>query len=288
MNKKSFLYIFIAMSFIAPSVSHAQSSTDLNQLTAQGVAVYSWHNGVATALYVKKENYLFPVASMTKLVTAKAVEQLYPASTIFTISPQAMMNTKEANISIVPGMAFSRDDMMRSLLVSSNNGVANQFAASAGGTVFLDAMNNFLHTSGYTTTNFINPSGLDPASKKIAPNRLTPKNLSRLMSDIFTSDPLLTSILETKAVLVTEQTSRKQIQIKSSNELNYDPQYNFYVTLSKTGSTNLAGQDLAFVTNGGTKFDYVTVVFMHSKNRYDDGQIILNWLQKVLSYTIQP
>lgn len=276
------------MSFIAPSIAHAQNSIiDLSQVTAQGVAIYGWRNGVVTALYAKKENYLFPIASMTKLVTAKAVEQLYPASTIFTISPQAMMNTKETNISIVPGMAFSRDDMLRSLLVSSNNGVANQFDISAGGTVFLDAMNNFLHINGYTTKSFVNPSGLDPDSKAIAPNRLTPKNLSRLMSDIFTGDPLLTSILETKAVLVTDQTSGRQIQVNSSNELNYDAQYNFFVTLSKTGTTNLAGQDLAFITNGGTSFDYVTVVFMHSKNRYGDGQIILNWLQKVLSYNIQ-
>ncbi len=268
-----------------PTLVSAQS-VDLSQLTAQGVAIYGWKQGVPTVLYEKKQNYLFPVASITKLVTAKVAEQLYPTNAVFTISKEAMTNTQENNVSVVPGMVLSRDDMLRSLLVSSNNGIANQFAISAGGTTFLDAMNAFLHNNGYTHTSFSNPSGLDPAKHTVPPNRLTPQNLTYLLNDIFTKDPLLTSVLETKAALITDQVSGKQIQIKSSNELNYDPAYNYFVILSKTGTTDLAGQDLAFITNGGTTFDYITVVFLHSKDRYADGQIIINWLQKVLSYGI--
>ncbi len=261
------------------------TSTDLSKLSAQGVAIYGWKNGKATLLYGKKGNTLFPIASLTKLVTAKAVETLYPASSVFTMTAPAFIDTKEANLSVVTGTTLNRDDMLRALLVNSTNAVANQFAISAGGTTLVDTMNNFLHTNHYTTTKFVNPSGLDPDSKAVSPNRMTPNNLSSLMSDIFTKDPLLTSILETKGVLLTDQSTGRQIQIKSSNELNADPAYNYFIILSKTGSTDLAQQDLAFVTNGGTTYDYVIVVFMHSKNRYSDGQIILNWLQNVLSNT---
>lgn len=276
------LFIILTL-LLVPSVTSAQS-VDLAQLTAQGVAVYGWKERKTTLLYQKQQNYLFPVASITKLVTAKAVESTYPATAVLTLSPESMIDTKESNISMVPGMAFSRDDLLRSLLVNSNNAVANQFALTAGGTVLLDTMNTFLHTNKYTKTNFINPSGLDPAKKSTKPNRMTAKNLSYFISDIFTKDPFLTSILETKAAVITDQVSGKQIQLKSSNELNYDPQYDFFVILSKTGSTDRAGQDLVFITNGGTKFDYITVVLLHSQDRYSDSKVLINWLQKVLVY----
>jgi D-alanyl-D-alanine carboxypeptidase len=272
----------IVLLILIPSLASAQS-VDLAQLSAQGVAVYGWKGGVSTMLYQKKQNYLFPIASITKLVTAKAVEALYPATAVLTLSPESMLDTKESNISIVSGMSFSRDDLLRSLLINSNNAVANQFALSAGGTVLMDTMNTFLHAHDYTQTSFINPSGLDPLKKTIKPNRLTPKNLSYLVSDIFTKDPLLTSILETKAAVITEQTSGKKIQLKSSNELNRDPKYDFFVILSKTGNTDMAGEDLVFVTNGGSKFDYVTVVLLHSKNRTADSKVLINWLQRVLA-----
>jgi D-alanyl-D-alanine endopeptidase (penicillin-binding protein 7) len=269
---------------LVPAAVQAQNTTvNLTQLTAQGVAIYGWKNGTPTVLYTKKANYLFPVASITKLVTAKAVEELYPESENFTISKEAMTNTEEIDTDgIVPGMTFSRDDMLRAMLISSINGAANQFDESSPTGVFLNAMNSFLHTNGYTKTNFVNPSGLDPTNKNIAPNSLTPQSVTYLLQNIFTTDPLLTSILETKAVTITDKTSGKVLQLTSSNGLNYDPDYSFYIILSKTGTTDLAGQNVAFITNGGTKFDYITVVLMHSKNRVTDGEIAINWLQKVL------
>jgi D-alanyl-D-alanine endopeptidase (penicillin-binding protein 7) len=279
------LFFILTISFLIPSIASAQS-VDLAQLTAQGVAIYGWKNGTATVLYSQKQNYLFPVASITKLVTAKAVEMLYPETSTFTITQDAMTDTGDTDDKIVaPGMVFSRDDLLRALLISSNNGVAKEFAAAAAPNAFINAMNAFLHTNAYTTTSFTNPTGLDPVSKSTAPNRLTPQSVSYLISDIFTKDPLLTSILETKAVAITDKVSGTAVQLTSTNELNADPLYNYYVILSKTGTTDLAGQDLAFVTSGEGKFDYVTVVFMHSKDRYADGKVILDWLQRVLAPT---
>ncbi len=274
--------IGIVILILIPSIAAAKS-IDLAQLSAKGVAVYGWKGGVATVLYQKQQNYLFPIASITKLITAKTVEMLYPENTVLTMYPQSFIDTKESNVSVVAGMSFTRDDLLRSLMIQSNNAVANQFAISAGGTVFLDTMNSFLHTNKYTKTNFINPSGLDPQSKNIKPNRLTAKNLSYLTSTIFTGDPLLTSIMETKAAIITDQITGKKIQINSSNELNYDPTYDYFVILSKTGSTTMAGQDLVFITNGANTFDYVTVVLLHSKDRYADSKVLINWLQKVLT-----
>jgi D-alanyl-D-alanine carboxypeptidase len=274
---------FMAIFFTTPLAVYAQT-VSLSSLSAQGASIYGWKNGVPTALYTKKETQLFPIASITKLVTAKAVEQLYPENTTFTISTDAMTDTLENNQGIVPGMVLSRDDLLRALLISSSNGAAKQFAASVAPYVFLNAMNTFLHTNAYTKTSFTNPTGLDPYSKSIVPNSLTTKSISYLISSIYTTDPLLTSILEEKSATITDQKSGTVLQLKSSDELNYDPLYNADIILGKTGTTDLAGQNLAFITNGQGTYDYITVVFLHSKNRYTDGKLILDWLAQVLQY----
>jgi D-alanyl-D-alanine carboxypeptidase len=291
---KSILKCSVIMLFlIVPSFAHAQvGSANLSQLSAQGIAVYGWKNGMPTVLYGEKENYLFPVASITKLVTARAVELLYPENTNFTISADAMKNTQEDNGGILPGMVLSRDDMLRAMLVSSNNGVSNQFLMSSAPGVFLAKMNDYLHAGDYTQTNFVNPSGLDPVNPKtkkkgvikIVPNRLTPQNLSRMLSDIYRTDPLMTNILEMKTGIITDQKSGTQITLKTTNKINKDPLYTSSIILSKTGVTDLSGQSLAFITSGGSRFDYVTVVFLHSKDRYTDGKLILDWLQQVLHF----
>ncbi|MEO5646096.1 MAG: hypothetical protein ABIO57_03460 [Candidatus Paceibacterota bacterium] len=277
--------ILIVLFLLMPSYTIAQSvNVNLASLTAKGIAIYGWHNGVPTVLYGEKENTLFPIASITKLASARAVELLYPQNSTLTISEAALLHTQEDNGGILPGMVFSRDDLLRSMLISSNNGVANQFALSAAPGQFLATMNIFLHAGGYTTKNFINPSGLDPTSKIQLPNRLTPKNLSYLLSDIYRTDPLLTEILKEKSAVITDQKSGTKLDVKTTNKINRDPLYSSAIILSKTGVTDLAGQDLVFIASGEGKFDYITVVFLHSKSRYDDGRIILDWLQQVLHF----
>jgi D-alanyl-D-alanine carboxypeptidase len=57
--------------------------------------------------------------------------------------------------------------------------------------------------------------------------------------------------------------------------------YKDKVIMSKTGLTNLAGQNLAFVTPSPTDdYEYYTVVFLGSKSRTTDSKKILDWLDQ--------
>lgn len=280
-NSSILISVFISVFFIIPLIAHADA-VDLSKLSAQGVAVYGWHNGVATELYNQNETQLFPVASITKLVTAKAAETLYPQNTTFVV-PQAMAQTLGNNANLLE-MSLSRDDLLRALLVTSNNDAGKLFADSAGGKNFIEAMNDFLHTNEYTKTSFINPTGLDPAVKNLFPNALTSKSLSYLFSNIYRNDPLLSSILEEKTATIVDQRSGTVLQLKSTDELNADPLYSADIILSKTGTTALAGQNLVFITNGEGRYDYITVVLLHSKDRYADGKLILDWLGQIAQY----
>ncbi len=274
------IYLGIALLFCIPMYLGAASAPAFPTLTAKGVAVYGWKEGDAdpSPLYVKNENTLYPVASITKLITAKAVEDLYPKDMIFTMSPTAIA-TEGSIKGIVAGSQFTRDDLLRALLITSSNDAATAFMEAIGKSTFLAKMNDILHSNNYTKTSFFNPSGLDPRKRALAyTNRLTPLHLSELLSDIYTEDPFLVSIMNTAKADITDLATNTPVEVRQSNGLYLDDNYKDKVLMGKTGLTALAGQNLAFVTHGTSEYDYITIVILGSKNRMSDSKKVLDWI----------
>ena len=272
--KKVLIFTLIIAFFIVGTVS-AQTAPIL---TAKGVAVYGWKDGVATPLYVQKEHYLFPIASLTKLITAKAVEELYGADSTFTISDTASKALGDTT-GIVPGAVFSRDDLLTALLVRSSNDAGLAFMEPVGKKTFLATMNSIIKKYGYTKTSFINNTGLDPKKKTgVAPNRMTPYHLSRLVNDIYNNDPLLVSLMSKPSAEIVDHGTGATIEMKNTNLLFQNPEYRDSIIMSKTGLTNMAGQNLVFVTKADDTFDYETVVLLGSKHRTLDGAAVIDWL----------
>lgn len=274
---KTYLFLVALIVFI-PTASFAATNA-FPAVSAKGVAIYGWKkDGAMFPIYVKNEHYVYPIASLTKLITAKTVEELYAPETIFTISKTAAA-TEGTLPGIVAGAQFVRDDLLKALLVSSSNDAAMAFMESTGKKTFLEKMNSILSTNNYTTTLFTNPSGLDPAKKLgVKPNRMTPYKLTVLLNDIYNHDSLLRDIMAEDTAHITDLTTGTIVPLKQTNALYRDENYKEKVLMSKTGLTNLAGQNLAFVTPGNDAYDYITVVFLGSKSRNVDSKKILDWL----------
>lgn len=271
-------YVSVVIVFVFISIVSSAFAAPAPALTAKGVAIYGWKDGVAEPIYLKNEHNVYPIASLTKLITAKTVEELYKPDTIFTISKTAAA-TEGALPGIVAGAQFVRDDLLKALLVSSSNDAAVAFMESTGKKTFLEKMNSILSANNYTTTLFTNPSGLDPAKKLgVKPNRMTPYKLTVLLNDIYNHDPLLRDIMAEDSAEITNLKTGAVIPLKQTNALYRDENYKEKVLMSKTGLTNLAGQNLAFVTPGNDTYDYMTVVFLGSKSRNVDSKKILDWL----------
>jgi D-alanyl-D-alanine carboxypeptidase len=92
--------------------------------------------------------------------------------------------------------------------------------------------------------------------------------------------------MKEKNTKVTNLKTGVVIDVDTTNKLNRDPLYADKIIISKTGITDLAGQNLAFITSGEGKYDYVSVVFLQSKDRYADGKLIIDWLDPVLHFTV--
>jgi D-alanyl-D-alanine carboxypeptidase (penicillin-binding protein 5/6) len=275
-------YVFLGLLLILVPGATFAATPAFPAVTAKGVAIYAWKkDGAMFPVYVKNEHYVYPIASLTKLITAKAVEELYKPDTIFTIS-KAAAATEGTLPGIVPGAQFVRDDLLKALLVSSSNDAAVAFMETVGKTTFLQKMNSILSLNNYTTTLFSNPSGLDPAKKLgIKPNRMTPYKLTMLLNDIYKHDPLLRDIMAEDTAQITDLRTNTPVTLKQTNALYRDEMYKDKVIMSKTGLTNLAGQNLAFVTPSPTDdYEYYTVVFLGSKSRTTDSKKILDWLDQ--------
>ena len=271
--------LFILSILLFPLAAHAQR-VPFPVVTAKGLAIYGWKEDAPepVPLYVKNEHRLYPVASITKLITAKAVEDLYPKDKVFTMSPSAIA-TEGSIKGIVVGSQFTRDDLLKALLITSSNDAATAFMEAVGKTAFLAKMSDILHVNKYTATSFFNPSGLDPAKRVISnSNRLTPFHLSELLSDIYTKDPFLVSIMNNPKADIIDLAHNTSVEVRQSNGLYLDENYKDKELMGKTGLTNLAGQNLAFVTKGNDEYDYITIVILGSKNRMTDSKRILDWI----------
>lgn len=272
--------LIIALTIIVlPVCAFAAPRTPAPTLSAKGVAIYGWNEGDTepTPLYLKNEHRLYPIASLTKLVTAKVAEELYDKETIFTLSKKAISTYGVTNGMYV-GAQFTRDDLLKALLVNSSNDAAAALMERVGTKTFLEKMNNVLHTNKYTMTSFVNPSGLDPAQKSIKPNRMTPYHLTRLLNDIYRSDPLLVDLMSKDAVEITNLKTNTTALLKQTNILYRDEAYKDKILMSKTGLTNLAGQNVAFISPGTDEYEYISVVILGSKSRATDSRKVIDWL----------
>ncbi len=278
--KRYGLIIMLGILMLPVTVGAQAPVVPMPQVSAKGIAIYGWKkdSDEPVPLYVKNEHRLYPVASITKLITAKAVEELYPKDAIFSMTSTAIA-TEGSVKGMVVGSQFTRDDLLKALLITSSNDAATAFMEGVGKKKFIAKMNEILRTNKYTATSFYNPSGLDPAKRVLSnANRLTPYHLSRLLSDIYRNDPVIVAFAGQPKADITDLKNNTTIEVRQSNALYLDENYKDKVIFGKTGLTALAGQNLAFVTQGNDEYDYITVVILGSKNRLADSKKALDWI----------
>lgn len=271
------LFIIVALLIVLPQHSNASS---VPKIQAQGVAVYGWRDGKEYPLYTKNPHKLYAIASITKLTTALVALEQFSKNDIFTLSNIAIKSAGET-----PGMeigaTYKRDDILRALLVGSSNDAAIALFEPIGRETYIQHMNDFLHKYRYTTKSFVNTTGLDPLrTTGLMPNRLTPHHTSRLISDIYLDYPELVTIMSQDEVTITDTVRNTTSKIQNTNRLYLDPLYKNKIMFGKTGTTKRAAENIAFVIDGGSMYDYRTVVLFQSTDRDRDSRVIIDWLEK--------
>lgn len=248
------------------------------------LGAYLGEDGKITILAEKNSEDLLPMASLTKLMTAIVSYKNYNMEEKITISAK-VNDWADSSKRFIPGTVFKASELMRAMLIESNNDSAMAFANKAGMENFVSAMNEEAKKLGIITTHYDNPIGLDPSSKKEIINYSTAKDLLVLTKEIINNYP---QILET--------TSFPQYDIKNisggfnhtainTNKFLSDENEKLLckgeplkILGGKTGSTDLAKKNLILVLESPNGHGHLITIILSANDNFLETKNFVNWL----------
>ncbi|KKW32650.1 MAG: hypothetical protein UY76_C0021G0021 [Candidatus Uhrbacteria bacterium GW2011_GWA2_52_8d] len=148
------------------------------EASIESVAYVVMDRSTGKILTVKNENKVWPIASLTKLVTADVVLD-YEVSMTTVADVRATDDVGGAKLYVNDGDTFSIQDLFYATLVASANNAANALSRTAGlsSSEFLEEMNARADSLGLVNTVFVDPTGIELG------NVSTAREMARLASE---------------------------------------------------------------------------------------------------------
>ena len=224
-------------------------------------------------LYSKNIDWVVPIASITKLMTALIVlESRLPLDEPIKITNDDRDGLKGTRSRLTVGMSISRDDLLRlALMASENRAAAALSRAYPGGTpAFVAAMNRKAAELGMWRTRFVDGTGLSHGNVSNA------QDLARLVGAAY-RHPLIREYTTDTQHTVQLPRGRK-MQFTNSNRLVRNAGWD--IGLSKTGYISEAGRCL--VMQAQIADTPVIIVLLDSwghLTRIGDANRIKKWME---------
>lgn len=261
--------IFIWEDHTSESVLNIDESIRLPRVSAQAYLVADIRTG---EIYAERSSQApFPIASLTKLVTALVANETIHFNRTLTISDNDRKLTLGTPGSLPSDTSFEAGDLLYPLIMESNNAVAYTLAHYFGMQNFMQWMNDKARAIGMSQTIFDDPSGISPS------NVSTARDLFVLMRYIHNSQSFLLN--------VSRQTEKSIHSIDGDaydlRNLNvYKDSYDFIG--GKTGYTPEAGQTMAAIFELPTQSGTSTVAFivLRSADRKKDIDTLRAWFAR--------
>ncbi len=247
---------------VAGSVFLRTQTTQVPDFSQHASLVADLTTGVVIA--TTDQNVRWPMASITKLMTATVVLDHLSTSTTITITPQMFAVYPQEGTLVVNG-TYTVNDLLHVMLMPSSNVAAEAMATYYGRAVFVAEMNQRAQAWGMTNTYFDDPSGLSSA------NESTAHDLMILARHVYSDYPQILAITRTPETTITDQSSGKRYDVKSIND--FAGQANFIG--GKTGYTNEAEDNLLSIFN--YHGNPVLIIVLGVADRFGDTTKLLNW-----------
>ncbi len=223
-------------------------------------------------LYQKEPDLKWPLASITKLMTALVAREIVEEGSSVQITKEAIGQAGESGFT--EGERFSYRNLSDMMLLTSSNDGAYALAAAAGSALnnenpadaFVRAMNVRAKEIGLTKTYFRNPTGLDITEDEAGAYG-TAREVAVLMEYLLENYP---EILEetNKKTSTVNNTAGDRYETENTNRM-----IDAIATSlgSKTGYTTLAGGNLVVAFDAGINRPVVVVVLGSShQGRFSD------------------
>lgn len=221
-------------------------------------------------LFGQEINKKMPIASLTKLMTAKVALENYNLSDKIKISKEAVQ--QEENFGkLKVGDVLSVKELLYPLLMESSNDAAFALAEDYPDMnldTFVSLMNQEAEKLHLSNTSFTNPSGLNP-------NYSTAKDMAKLTKVLIMEEPLVREILSTSEINLYGE------QLTNTNEfLNYngDNWWKDKIIGGKTGYTEESLGCFLLAIEAPNHRGYLINVVLGAEDRFAEMKKLLDWL----------
>jgi D-alanyl-D-alanine endopeptidase (penicillin-binding protein 7) len=251
-----------------------QATFSLPQVTAAGIprlhakAAYVFDATSNTVLFEKNPENLYPVASLTKLMTALVYFQTQPQfDQVVEIMPDDVRHSSRSHIR--PREEITVRDLLHASLMSSDNVATKALVRSSGVPLdeFVRRMNALADSMNLTGTHFVEPTGLDER------NVASAQAIAALLRTA-ASNPIVSSIMQKQTYSFAS--NRKLHRLVSTNRL---LKSKWRITGGKTGFINEAGYCFATMveTPSGTEVTAVLLGAPSNRLRFAEARRLLDW-----------
>lgn len=234
-------------------------------LTAE--IVFSKHIESGKELLSLNSDKLWPIASITKLVTAIVALEKIGENKIITIS-QSAIDTEGIAGNLQENEKYYLKDLINIMLTVSSNDSAVAISEFYGQKNFINEMNIKAQDIGMTQTNFVDCTGLSFL------NQSTTKDLAKLAEYIAKQKPEIFKFTANKEISIVELESGV---VKFLKNINYFSNHIDFLG-GKTGFIELSGENLLSIFSH--EKNNILIIVLGSDNRYLDTENILRWIKK--------
>lgn len=260
--------------------AYARDPFDGIELEAKSAYVLDMQTG--TLMHEKNSFEPLPLASLAKLLTALLLEEQAFDDAFIPLSPEAIAQDEDEGL--WAGDKLAKRDLINFMLVASSNDAA--FAAGefigasregnerAGVSKFVALMNERARALGMLSSSFLNPHGLDITInfRRISGANGSAFDVAVLMDYIYRNYPQLLSATRETEVQVLSERGRVYTAPNTNESLGAIPQ----LIGAKTGTTKLAGANIAFIFDAGFLRPVLAVLLSSTEEkRFADAKKIV-------------
>lgn len=236
-----------------------------------------------TSEIIKQKNIdrVYPIASLTKLMTSVTSLETVDQSKVATVSYNAI-NTYGKQGSLYSGQKINVSDLLYPLILESSNDAAEVLAEVSGRNFFISNMNGKVRSIGLVNTNFDDPSGL---SYK---NTSTAKELFKLVQYISDNHPQVLDISKLKSY--ENDDSKWFSNSRFRNDVRYlggkngytDEAYHTLISVFELPLTEFSSK-----SNNQDALDpnrRIVIILLKGMETEDDTRAIISWLLNNVYY----
>lgn len=226
-------------------------------------------------LFKKNEQESFPIASLTKLMTALIVlESYYELDQVVFISEAAVNQPGDQGL-LTPGEVLSIKNLLYIMLIESSNDAAYALAEIKGIEQFIGLMNLKAMELRLFSSNFVDVSGLS------SDNYSTAEDLVILTKYLLERYPLIWEILSNEKYKLLTPQRKLHHELTNTNELlGKIPD----IIGGKTGSTLRAKGCLLLILKNQNEQSDLIYVILGSDDRFGEMEQLIDWVNKAYQW----